>query len=403
MDIPQIISVDDHVLEPADVWQRYLPTALRERGPRMERVKGFVQREPKRIVLRPDDDGQPVDCWVYDGNLLPIMAGFVAVSFERDSMPEGGGVITDQILPGCSDRTARLRDMDRNHMEASLCFPSFPRFCGQTFLEGSDLELGLACVRAYNDWMIEEWCGDEAAGRLIPLTLVPLWDAALAAAEVRRCAGKGSHAICFSENPSSLGLPSMHSGYWDLLWDACQETDTVVNMHIGSSSTFPTTSPDAPRIVSMGLTFEGASRALVDWLTSGVLPRFPRMRIALSEGQVGWMPFVLERLDNAWAEHSSEYTGLGDRIPQPPSSYVPGRVYGCIFDDLSGLSQRAAVGMDQIMFETDYPHGDSTWPRSLEVLQRLVADAGLDTGETYKLVRGNAIDCYGLERYGIRA
>ena len=121
-----------------------------------------------------------------------------------------------------------------------------------------------------------------------------------AAQEVRRCAAKGSHAIAFSENPAALGLPSVHTDAWDPLWAACEETDTVVNMHIGSSSTFSKTSDDAPPLVIIALTFEGASHALVDWLTSGVLARFSSLRIALSEGQVGWMPFLLERLDEAW-------------------------------------------------------------------------------------------------------
>jgi predicted TIM-barrel fold metal-dependent hydrolase len=253
-------------------------------------------------------------------------------------------------------------------------------------------------VQAYNDWMIDEWCGGASRGRLIPLTLLPLWDPRLAAAEVKRCADKGSHAVCFSEGPAALGLPSVHTDHWDPLWAACEATDTVVNMHIGSSSTFPQTSPDAPGLVTIALTFEGATHALVDWLCSGVLERFRSLRIALSEGQVGWMPFVLERLDNAW-EHARAYGGVRDRVPNPPSSYVEGRVYGCIFDDQAGLAMRDRIGMGQIMIETDYPHGDSTWPHSLETAEKIVAVAGLDDDEAHALLRGNAIRCYGLDRY----
>jgi predicted TIM-barrel fold metal-dependent hydrolase len=169
-------------------------------------------------------------------------------------------------------------------------------------------------------------------------------------------------------------------------------------MHIGSSSTFPFTSKDAPGLVTIALTFEGSAEALVDWLCSGTLARFPRLRVALSEGQVGWMPFVLERLDHAW-DHARAYGGV--TLPEPPSSYVPGRVFGCVFDDYTGLANRGAVGMDQIMFETDYPHGDSTWPRSREVAEEIVKKAGLNEEEARKLLRGNAIECYGLARYGI--
>jgi predicted TIM-barrel fold metal-dependent hydrolase len=134
------------------------------------------------------------------------------------------------VLPGCYDRSARLADMAANHTDVSLCFPTVPRFCGQIFMERQDKKVGLECVRAFNDWMIEDWCGDTTkAERLIPLTLIPLWDPELAAAEVRRCAAKGSHAIAFSECPPYLGLPSIYSGAWDPLFAACQESDTVIN------------------------------------------------------------------------------------------------------------------------------------------------------------------------------
>ena len=144
----------------------------------------------------------------------------------------------DEMRPGCYEPKARVEDMEMNWVEASLCFPTFPRFCGQTFLEAKDRELAHACVLAYNDWMVEEWCGD-SDGKLIPLIIIPLWDAQLAADEVRRNAARGVHAVCFSEIPPKLGLPSIHSGDWDPFFAACQETNTVVCMHIGSSSQMP--------------------------------------------------------------------------------------------------------------------------------------------------------------------
>jgi predicted TIM-barrel fold metal-dependent hydrolase len=399
MEIPRIISVDDHVIEPAHVWQDYLPAAFRDAGPRLIRVKGRLRFEPRHMAFREDQDGYWADCWSYAGILFPVTGGFAAVSFPRDQA-HNRAVLFEDILPGCYDRTARLADMDRNHTDASLCFPTFPRFCGQTFLERGDRDLALACVLAYNDWMIGEWCADEARGHLIPLTLIPMWDPHLAAEEVRRCAAKGSHAIAFSENPAALGLPSVHTDAWDPLWTACQETDTVVNMHIGSSSTFSKTSDDAPPLVIIALTFEGASHALVDWLTCGVLARFPSLRIALSEGQVGWMPFLLERLDEAW-DHARGYAKTQEKVPERPSSYVPGRVFGCVFDDQVGLALRDRIGMGQIMFETDYPHGDSTFPHSKDTAATIASKAGLSEQETWRLLRGNAISCYRLDRYGI--
>ena len=155
-------------------------------------------------------------------------------------------------------------DMDTNHVEASINYPNtFPRFAGQGFAERADKELALASLQIYNDWMIDEWCGGDGRGRLIPLTLVPLWDAELAAAEVRRCAAKGSYAIAFTENPAKLGFPSLYTGKWDPLWEACTESDTVVSMHIGSSSTMPTTSDDAPLATSMALNSQNAQGSRV--------------------------------------------------------------------------------------------------------------------------------------------
>jgi predicted TIM-barrel fold metal-dependent hydrolase len=312
----------------------------------------------------------------------------------------------DEIRPGCWKQKDRLADMDANHVDASICFPNtLPRFCGQTFYEqgvkrqGGDPELARLCVEAYNDWMIDEWCAGDGKGRLIPLTMIPLWDAELAAAEVRRCAANGSFAVAFSENPHPLGLPSIHSGHWDPFFTACQETDTVVCMHIGSSSRMPATSPDAPYIVSSTLTFQNAMGSMLDYIFSGTLERFPTLKIAYSEGQVGWMPYVLERADKLWAERSDN--SFGTSLPRPPTSYIPGRVYGCIFDDETGLRNRDAVGIDQICFETDYPHADSTFPHSKKVAADISAQAGLDADEIYKLVRGNAIRAFGLERFGI--
>ena len=162
--------------------------------------------------------------------------------FDRSKMTMTA-MTYDDMRPGCYDRDARIKEFEENWVDGSLPFPTFPRFCGQTFYEANDKELALACVEAYNDWMVEEWCG---AGINIPLCIMPLWDPDLAAKEITRNANRGVHAVCFSELPTYLGLPSIHSGYWDPMFQACNDTDTVVCMHVGSSSTNPMGSPDAP-------------------------------------------------------------------------------------------------------------------------------------------------------------
>jgi predicted TIM-barrel fold metal-dependent hydrolase len=404
VEIPKIISVDDHVVEPPDLWSSRLPAAYRDRGPRVERDRAkFSFVGGKFSYEKGVDDGEWCDWWLYDGLVYPFPKLSAAVGFDDlDVTP----TTFDEIRPGCWKQAERLVDMDANHVEASICFPNtLPRFCGQTFYEqgvkreDGDPELALLCVQAYNDWMIDEWCAGDGQGRLIPLTMIPLWDAELAAAEIRRCAGKGSHAVAFSENPHPLGLPSIHSGKWDPFFTACQETETVVCMHIGSSSRMPATSPDAPFIVSSTLTFQNAMGSMLDFIFSGTLERFPTMKIAYSEGQVGWMPYVIERADKLWAERSDN--SFGTSLPRRPSEYIPGRIYGCIFDDETGLKNRDAIGIDQICFETDYPHADSTFPHSKKVATDICTQAGLTEEETYKLLRGNAITAFGLERFGI--
>ncbi len=398
--IPRIISVDDHVVEPPDLWSSRLPAKYRDRGPRVERdtavfnFEGGVFSYEKGV-----EGGTPCDWWLYDDLVYPFPKLSAAVGFDDlDIEP----VTFDQIHPAGWIQKERLAAMDENHVDASICFPNvLPRFCGQTFYEREDKGLALLCVQAYNDWMIDEWCGGDGVGRLIPLTLIPLWDPVAAAAEVHRCADKGSFAVAFSENPYPLGLPSIHDKdrFWDPFLRACEETDTVVCMHIGSSSQMPSTSPDAPFAVSSTITFSNAMGSMCDYILSGVFVRFPRLKIAYSEGQVGWMPYVIERMDKIWEERGDATFGID--LPEPPSTYIPGHIWGCIFDDEIGLRNRDIIGMEQICFEVDFPHADSTYPHTLDVATRICTEAGLSDDETNKLMRGNAIDCFGLERFGI--
>jgi predicted TIM-barrel fold metal-dependent hydrolase len=400
MSLPRIISVDDHLVEPPTLWVDRLPARHRAQAPHVVRTKAHLKWSVKdwEIVAGSDDPGAVwADMWVYEDSQVMIPKGTVASGYAREEL-DGVPVTYDEgMRPGCYDRDHRLADLDVNDTDASMCFPTISRFCGQFFMNRKDPGLALECLRVYNDWMIDEWCGGPGRGRLIPLTLIPMWDPELAAVEVRRCAAKGAHSVAFSEAPPALGLPSLYSGHWDPFIAACQDTDTVINMHIGSASTVARTAPDSPHIVSAALFFEYGMHAVIDWIMSGTLARFPEQRIAMSEAQVGWLPYVLERLDKAWQRHDP-IDVLPD-VVRLPSSYFAGRVFGCVFDDLHGLESRHLIGMDQIMFETDYPHADSTWPHSSATAEKLIAEAGLDEAEVTKLLRTNAIACYGLDRY----
>ena len=398
--IPRIISVDDHVVEPPDLWTSRLPSKYADRCPRVERDSAVFNFEGGVFSYEKGvKNGSPCDWWLYDDLIYPFPKLSAAVGFENlDVEP----VTFDEIRPGSWKQSDRLADMDANHVDVSICFPNvLPRFCGQTFLEREDKDLALLCVKAYNDWMIDEWCEGEGKARLIPRTLIPLWDPVAAAEEVHRCANKGSFAVAFSENPYHLGLPSVHNenNFWDPFFTACQETETVICMHIGSSSKMPSTSPDAPFSVSSTITFANAMGSMCDYILSGIFVRFPKLRIAYAEGQVGWMPYVVERMDKIWEERGDASFGID--LPNPPSSYIPNHIWGCIFDDEVGLKNRDIIGMNQICFEVDFPHADTTFPNTLKVATKICEEAGLSEDEIYRLMRGNAIDCFGLERFGI--
>lgn len=400
-DFPWVISVDDHVVEPPHVWQRWLPSKFRDRGPRVVQdtcETSFAPGSNAAIYTR-GGQGPVVDWWIYEDLQKPTPQVVACAGFPPESLTLEP-IRFDAMRAGCHDPKARLADMDLNRTERSLCFPTFPRFAGQTFTEAKDKQLALACVHAYNDWMIEEWCGD-SAGRLIPLCIVPMWDPALAAAEIRRNAARGCVAAAFTELPANLGLPSIHDArrYWDPFFEACAETGTVICMHIGSGSKFQTTSQDAPQGVGIALTSLNAYMSMADWLLSGALARFPRLKIAFSESQVGWMPFLLERVDTVYLK-SKAWAELDPAITELPSSYVKGRVFGCFFDDMIGVELRHTIGIEQLVFETDYPHQDTTWPHT----DRIIAEIAerVPANELEMLIRTNAIQMLGIDKADLR-
>ena len=388
--IPKIISVDDHVVEPPHLWQTWLPKKHRDRGPKIELLPtGEVKMVDGRYVEHPGTSGKLCAWWNYDGNYFSLKRYIAAVGYppeEVDMYP----ITYDEMRPGCWQPKERIKDMEMNGVEASLCFPNYPRFCGQIFSEAPDKELALACIKAYNDWMVDEWCGD-SDGRLIPLIIVPLWDANLAADEIRRNAARGVRAVAFSELPPWLGLPSIHSGYWDPFFQACDETGTVISMHIGSGTKTLQTSADAPASIGATMIFTNSAASMLDYLMSDVLKTFPNLKLLYAECQIGWIPYVLERADDIWRTHLWSHK---DAHPELPSTYYKDRIYSCFFKDEVGVLMFDRIGVDQVCFETDYPHQDGTWPKSKQVAEHLFGHLDADT--VYKLARGNAAKLLGL-------
>lgn len=363
-----IISVDDHVLEPPDTWRNRLPAKHREGGPHLVR----------------DDQGE---AWVYESRRMPTVGLEVAAAldwppdtFQWDPVPYA------EMPPGAHDPLARVGDMDRDGVLASVLFPSqFTGFCGSAFFQGSDRELALLCVQAWNDFMLDEWCG-AAPGRFIPQIILPLWDVPACVHEIERNAAKGARSIAFCENPSRHGFPSIFSSerHWDPVFAAAQATGMLLNMHIGSSSFIPITAGDAPLSVMIGIASFNAFYSFADWLLSDNLERFPDLKITWAEGGIGWIPSILDRLDFVWERHR----WLPSRLEEPPSHYYRRQAFGCCYADEVAHADLERIGLDHVLLEVDYPHSDSTFPHTPEATKRGLAC--LSNDEILQVSRGNA-------------
>jgi len=366
-----LVSVDDHVVEPPDLFDGRLPAK-------------YVDEAPK--LVRKDSG---IDVWAYRGQELPNI-GLNAVAGRPPEEYAMDPTSFDQMRPGCYDVHSRIKDMDANGVLGSMNFPSFPQFCGQLFARTAleDADLALALLRAYNDWHIESWCG-AYPGRFIPLSLPPMWDPQLMAEEVRRVAEMGCHAVTFSENPTHLGQPSIHSGHWDPFFAACEELETVVCVHIGSSSQMVITAADAPMDVLITLTPVNLVQAAADFVWSKVPQNFPNLKYALSEGGIGWIPYFRERIDYTYDRHRY-WTGQ-DMGSRSPSQVFDEQVICCWIDDPVGIEMRHKMNIDMITWECDYPHSDSTWPQSPEAFMKQVEAAGCSDVEIDKMSHLNAM------------
>ena len=372
-----LVSVDDHVVEPPDLFDGRLPAKYREYAPE------FITNA----------DGTNV--WKYNGETVMNVALNAVAGRPKEEYGIEPTSFT-QLRPGTYDHDERVKDMSANGVLGSLCFPSFPQFCGQLFARTEDKDVALAMVRAYNDWHIDEWCGSHP-GRFIPCALPAIWDPELMAAEIRRVAKKGCHALTFSENPSKLGWPSIHSDHWDPVWKACSDESVVVCMHIGSSSQLTITSPDAPMDVMITLQPMNIVQAAADLVWSTTLRRYPDLKIALSEGGIGWIPYFLERVDYNYDRHHA-WTGqdFGDKLP---SEVFNEHVLTCFIDDKFGIASKGALDLDMVTWECDYPHSDSNWPLSPEVFAE--SAGGLTDEEVDKITHLNAMRHFHYDPFSV--
>jgi predicted TIM-barrel fold metal-dependent hydrolase len=370
-----LVSVDDHVVEPPDMFEGRLSKKAAERAP--------------HVVKLPNG----ADAWMFEGSPLPN----VGLNAVAGRVPEEYGVdplAFDQMRPGCYDIDERIRDMNVNGVLGSLNFPSLAGFTGQLFTTCDDKDIALELLRAYNDWHIEDWCGTHP-GRMIPLGVPPIWDPELMAAEVRRTADKGCHAVTFSENPTKLGLPSFHTDHWDPFWEACVETETVVCLHIGSSSTTVITSADAPIDTMITLQPMHIVECAADLVWSPMLRKYDGLRIALSEGGIGWIPYFLERIDYVYQHHKAwTNQDFGDKLP---SQVFNDHIITCFIDDAVGMEVRHHLNMDNVCWECDYPHSDSTWPDAPELAWKYLSD--LPEADVDRITHENAMRAFSYDPF----
>jgi predicted TIM-barrel fold metal-dependent hydrolase len=265
-------------------------------------------------------------------------------------------------------------------------------FAGAAFLRMHDRAAGLEAMRAYNRWMLESWYA-AAPDRFIPCQLPWLADPVLAADEVRSNAERGFQSVSFTENPQALGLPSIYSAAWDPFFRACEETHTVVNLHVGTSGSVLCPSAETPGDAILALFPLNSVMAAIDWVFARVPLRFPDLAIVLSEGGANWVPMVVERLQRAHRLHDTPGSGWGG-IEDHPVDLFRRSFWFASLEDPVAFRLLADVGEDRLMIESDYPHGDSTWPDT-QALVRSETEGVLTPEQIRKVCFGNAAALYG--------
>ncbi len=341
----KLFSVDDHVIEPAHVWSDYVPAKYKDRAP--------------HVV---EEDGRQI--WVWEGGRETTMGLNAVAGKPREEWGLEPARFEDMI-PGCYDPEERRKDLLSNGIFGSLAFPTLPGFGGRKFATFEDKDLALACVRAWNDYMLEEWCA-AAPDMFVPMTIVPVWDVDLAVAELERSVEKGSKALCWLENPAKVGQPGYHSGYWDKLFAATQAMDIPVCMHIGSSgaSSLGTAEEEDNQIdvVQIASAFTTAAHCAINMMCSPIPRKFPDIKLVWSEGGIGWIGAALERADRQWDRHKY-WTHLED-AHITPSEVARRNMWFCMIEEPIGFKYRHDFEIDRILWESDYPHADTPFPRA---------------------------------------
>jgi len=374
-----IVSVDDHLVEPPHLFEGRMPQRFAEMGPKVVELENGVQ------------------LWKMGDELLPNV-GLNAVVGRPTEEQSAEPARFDEMRRGTWDIEARIADMDLDGVYASMNFPSaLSGFAGWRYSRLEDKEFGLAALRAWNDWHIEAWSGPHP-DRIIPCQIPWFNDAEIAAQEIRKNAERGFKAVSFSQAPHQLGYPSLYSSYWDPFLRACEETETVICLHFGTGRpSAADAAPDAGRDAGiMLLPFSGVI-AVADWIFSKIPLKFPNIKIALSECGIGWVPFVLDRLNHMETRRGARKDWTETELT--PSEALLRNFWFCALGETAGYRLRDMIGVENILSEADYPHEDSTWPNTQTTLG--LGFAGIPVEEVELMAYKNAAKLFRHDTTGL--
>jgi predicted TIM-barrel fold metal-dependent hydrolase len=373
----KIISVDDHVQEPANLWtDRLSKNRWGERIPHIERQPDGTER------------------WFVDGRMLQLrgVASAGAVMDDRSAEPQRWA----EVPPAVYDPAKRLEAMDADGIDVSVLYPTVAGVAGEVFGRIADSELELACVQAYNDWLSETWAG--ASERFVPQCLVPLSPVAAAVKEIERSVAKGHRGVVLPAIPMELrDLPHINEPEYDALWAVCQDLAVPICFHAGASAEIQL-KPYAGFSPAVAAAFEALARpastifVVVNLLLSRILFRFPELKVVFSESALGWGSYLLEYADYQFEHDQIHLEGY----PLKPSELFQRQCFLTGWYDAGSLQHLGLLTTDNILWSTNFPLATSTWPDSRKFVER--SFAGLSEGARRKVLWDNAAELYKIGR-----
>jgi predicted TIM-barrel fold metal-dependent hydrolase len=358
----RLISADSHVNEPGDLWTTRVPVPFRDRAPRIERF-------------------ELGDAWVIEGVTDPINFGLNACAgLEPEHLH--AWTTFDEMRRGGYDPIARIAEMDRDGVDAEVLYPT-PRLA-QGIVANTDADFHVALVRAYNDWLSVYTA--EAPERFGGLALLPNRGASLAVEEFERIWGRsGIRGVLIGSYPNgTLEIDPAD----DLVWSRLAEARAPLHIHVSLSQTMPA-AHRAP-LPGYGRFFDAPNR-IVQLIFAGVFDRFPTLDLVVAEVDCGWVPYFKEQIDNNYRRLApvSDF-----HIVDAPSEYVERHVHFTYLTDGFGIANRHAVGVERILWSSDYPHISSDWPSSWKTIQATFAT--VPGAERHAILAGNAQRLYGF-------